>query len=816
VHAAGVDFNTGRFSHDIRFGYTKFKNGIVDAVLGTGITDPAPGIAIAIGGDITCLGAGVDAFCSGPNFLAPQKTFQSNKQAKYDGSISFGRHTLRYGAGVNRIQGAVFAAFVGTAPIVTSLTPAGQSDPLTYPVDAILIGNGQGFFTEKPGFGFPAGGSSDTRFTAYFGDQWKLRTNLTATIGLRYVRDTGRTDNDLARVPCSASVPNCTGNLLDQFGPGLGERIRQPNKNFGPQIGLAWDPWKNGKTAIRAGFGIYYENAIWNNILFDRPPRLKKGIFFAIQEVCSQGGIAMPDGSLQTTINGKNIATQVCGQPIGSVVNDAKAIEAALQQATLAAGAQSNPGYIGNILADSFNNTGTELLAPSYRTPYSMQFNLGVQRELRPGTVLSVDYIRNVGLHSLLGYDTNHVGDSRFLNLNAAQHAIALTLANCGVTTINQAVTLCPNDPTGAPPDPNNPYVPRPATIFDFAGNGLDSGYGKFGGLPAAVAGKAGISNTPDTGAAFPGINPNVGANQMLFPIGRSAYNGLQMKLTSQKTDPVPGMKSVNFVVSYALSRLSAMARDGDFINNAFSFRNTNLRGPNGLDRRHQLSGGATMDFKYGASLSFITHWYSPLPSNLFLPSPSNGMPGAIFTSDLDGDGSLAGNTSGQSGDLLPGTTIGSFGRGVGVSGLAALINQWNSSGAGKLTPAGQALADAGLFTQAQLIALGAVTPTIAAPPTGEEGLGNMFTFDLKLGWKIKPAHRWERLTVEPQVSIYNLFNRQNFDSPSQPLSGILNGTAGTLNGTTRGDRSNLVGLGSGVFALGAPRSMEFGFKVVF
>ena len=274
VHAAGVDFNTGRFSHNIRFGYTKFKNGIVDAVLGTGITDPAPGIAIAIGGDITCLGAGVDAFCSGPNFLAPQKTFQSNKQTKYDGSISFGRHTLRYGAGVNRIQGVVFAAFVGTAPIVTSLTPAGQSDPLTYPVDAILIGNGQGFFTEKPGFGFPAGGSSDTRFTAYFGDQWKLRTNLTATIGLRYVRDTGRTDNDLALVPCSASVPNCTGNLLDQFGPGLGGRIRQPNKNFGPQIGLAWDPWKNGKTAIRAGFGIYFENAIWNNILFDRPPRL--------------------------------------------------------------------------------------------------------------------------------------------------------------------------------------------------------------------------------------------------------------------------------------------------------------------------------------------------------------------------------------------------------------------------------------------------------------------------------------------------------------------------------------------------------------
>jgi hypothetical protein len=86
----------------------------------------------------------------------------------------------------------------------------------------------------------------------------------------------------------------------------------------------------------------------------------------------------------------------------------------------------------------------------------------------------------------------------------------------------------------------------------------------------------------------------------------------------------------------------------------------------------------------------------------------------------------------------------------------------------------------------------------------------------LKLGWKIKPVHGWERLLVEPQVSIYNLFNRQNFDSPSQPLSGILNGVPGTLNGTTRGDRSNLVGLGSGVFALGAPRSLEFGIKATF
>jgi hypothetical protein len=63
---------------------------------------------------------------------------------------------------------------------------------------------------------------------------------------------------------------------------------------------------------------------------------------------------------------------------------------------------------------------------------------------------------------------------------------------------------------------------------------------------------------------------------------------------------------------------------------------------------------------------------------------------------------------------------------------------------------------------------------------------------------------------------VYNLFNRQNYDSPRSPMSGTLSGVAGTANGTTRADRTNLIGLGSGVFAIGAPRSLEFGFRIYF
>ena len=58
-HVVGVDFNTGSFTHSIRFGYTKFQNGITDAVTGSSIFDPAPGIELAIGGDPNCLTAGL-------------------------------------------------------------------------------------------------------------------------------------------------------------------------------------------------------------------------------------------------------------------------------------------------------------------------------------------------------------------------------------------------------------------------------------------------------------------------------------------------------------------------------------------------------------------------------------------------------------------------------------------------------------------------------------------------------------------------------------------------------------------------------------
>ncbi len=270
----GADFNTGSFSHQIRFAYLKFQNQIVDATTGSA--------SLPFANIHAELFMGATGLVAGPNLLAPQSTPQSDHELKYDGTKVKGSHVIRYGVSYNHLQGGGFASFFRNGPEVeAALTPGeittaaggpfpgGAGNPYNYPDDFVLVANGLGYSTTKPALGFPAGGlGPDNRFLLYLGDTWKVLSNLALTYGIRYDRDTGRTDSQYPAIPG-----------LNALMPGLGNPVIQPNNNWAPQIGLAWDPMKNGKTSIRGGIGLFYENAIWNNVLFDGPYRQATGGF---------------------------------------------------------------------------------------------------------------------------------------------------------------------------------------------------------------------------------------------------------------------------------------------------------------------------------------------------------------------------------------------------------------------------------------------------------------------------------------------------------------------------------------------------------
>jgi hypothetical protein len=829
AQAVGVDWNKGSWSNSFRFGYLKFHN-IIGGGTGTTVTpvNPVPAAEIVFG-DLA-------SFASGPNFLAAQQTFQSDKQTKWDGAKVIGNHVLRFGAAVNRIEGGGFAAFFGLGPQITSFINFPGSapgapylfcantnfqgcdpNPGDYPITSAILSNGQGFFTEKPGFNLPAGGQSDTRVEGYIGDSWKIKPNLTIIYGLKYGRDTGRNDADLAPIPCSeTTLITCTGNLLDQFGntPGLGNRVRQPNKNLGPQLGFAWSPFHDSKTVIRGGAGIYYENSIFNNTLFDRPGKLATGLFFGTANLNCAPGAAPGSSSVQfpvvgggfnkvTSIDGLDLATQVCFQPVGAAGQAVADLQTAYDAATTAAGPAANANFVGNTLTLG-PAAGYAAYFPKYQPTRAYQMNIGFQREIVRGGVLSVDFIRNLSLHFPLTLDANHVGDSRFLNTAAATNAINNTLAACGVGSIDAAIAACPGL---HPAMGGNPV--GGATITDFALNGLDSGRSFLFGFGAPAFGL-----TPDTGAAFPGINPNVGIGNFQYPAGRSTYDGLQSEYKQTVRNPFRDVDSMNLQFAYTLSSYQGNGGlDQNFSAVAFDARNpTKFFGPTGLDRTHQFRFGTTFEVAHhGPRISFIGGFASPLQSDLLSTSSGTFAPGEIFRTDFTGDGTY--------GDLINSAATGigkpgTFNHGVSKGQLAGVIGNFNGTIAGNPTPAGQALISAGLFTNAQLVALGGVVQPITAPPANNSGNTWYKDVDTVLSW---PFRIKDKFTIEPSVSFFNLFNFAQY-TPLVGLAGgpgSINGTVGGFGDPTTHDAVR-VGTGSGVFASGAPRQTEFGLRLEF
>ncbi len=832
--SGGADFQTGHFTHSFRGSYEKFHNLIGDLSASAPL-NLLPGITFQ---------NVVQLLETGPNDNAPQGTFQSDKQARYDGSWTKGAHTIRYGYSINHILGGGFASFFGLAPRVretattaftgpTAKNPlalgcgavAGAapclSDPLNgYHASSIVLGNGLGFFTENPGFGLQGGGVHDWREGAYIADAWKVTPNFTFSAGLRWSVDTDRANQDVATIPCSAldtvnvftnpALLPCTGNtsLFSAFGAQYGGQVHQPYGDFAPQIGIIY-ALPDKKTVLRAGFGLFFEGDVFNNTTNARTGLLASGPFFNDKSVCGSGNFQQPDGTIvnSATVGGANRSiASICAGTIQSAAPYAIALQQAYQTNSAKNAQSANGAFIGETL------DANGLYGAPYRAPYSEQWNFGIQRELFKGSVLTADYIHNSTLKISQTQDVNHVGAARYLNSAAAASAITATAA----TYKNPAGAVSCAGTSGAAAI--NCLIANGASINNLASNGLDSGNTYLSGESASANGL-----TPNTGAAFPGANALLGSGAFLLPIGRSGYDALQVVFREQKSHPIKGIERSNLQISYNLSRIVSSAGGGsDQFFSSASYDNDNPNqyiGRAGLDRKHQLSLGGSFIFKYGPELGLIGHFYSALPANLTLDSSN---PNAnIFQSDITGDGTT--------GDLAPGTLPGDYMHRVKPNQLGGYITNFNSTVAGTLTPAGTALVNAGLFTRAQLVALNAtvqalpVLPQAIAPANPDfRSLDATFSYPIRIGHYVHTLG--ESVMLEPKISFYNVANLSNFGGGAgnpnvAPFSGDIGANGpGSLNGPNNFATVNnyRVTRQSGTYDQGAPRTTEFQLRLVF
>jgi hypothetical protein len=262
----------------------------------------------------------------------------------------------------------------------------------------------------------------------WFGqDTWKVKHNLTLTLGLRYQLDgvpgeEGANFSNLLTNPASFPV------VLSIVGPGTGKQLYNSDySNIEPRVGFSWDPWGNGKTAIRGAFGVFHDRVFGN--LFGNargnPPFEQD---FTINSVDTANDFYK--GQIATTLG---INAQNPAQPFAL-----PAVPLTTPSATIADGAHLAP-----VLFDTH-----------FRNAASNSWSFGIQHELPGNNVIDVAYVASEGHHIYREVDGNPPDPN----------------------LVNQLLSICSN-PTG-PQNPTGCKTDNVRSIFLYEGADV------FGNLP--------------------------------------------------------------------------------------------------------------------------------------------------------------------------------------------------------------------------------------------------------------------------------------------------------------------------------------------
>jgi hypothetical protein len=201
-------------------------------------------------------------------------------------------------------------------------------------------------------------------FSAFLQDDWRVARGLTVNYGLRW-EYMSPPQLDGAATPRLDPANMANGvTPYQNFQIVAGRAINPYYHAFAPRIGLAWDPFGDGKTAIRAAWGIYY----------DRLP----GADFSVADQNPGNGRTVTVVENAQGIGDYRIVDGIPAAPVPSAVNLALPVN------------QAN-GFI--------------FYEPNLRRPYTMQMSFTIEREIVRRTLLDVAYVGGRGVQLVSAYD---------------------------------------------------------------------------------------------------------------------------------------------------------------------------------------------------------------------------------------------------------------------------------------------------------------------------------------------------------------------------------------------------------------------------
>jgi hypothetical protein len=373
-----------RAVNQARFQYSVYEPAYVtdnplDPVVLIGYRNPKAGVQTLIAGNSTS--------SSLQNFADSRK--ETRYQIQDSVSYVFGTHTFKFGADVQHVDSKA-----------TSLGDATG----TYNFNSVFNYSNNTLSRYRQNFG-TASDVVNTYYGAFLNDEFKPARNLTLSYGVRYERETAVSDNN----------------------------------NWGPRLGIAWDPFNKGKGVIRFGTGIFYNRVLLRTV----------GDF--IQN--DLGGLQSFDSNTITTAN--NARNNVLGQIAADFPNgyaSIDALKAAIARAncgTTAAPVSCGPntGFLTN--GGSSSNPLRSVDA-NLKIPESYQFNVGFEREVAKGYVFEANYTWNKTANLWREYNRNApLVPTGYADLTAWLVDHPLTFTNGTITRTYQFYRGNTDDPTG-------------------------------------------------------------------------------------------------------------------------------------------------------------------------------------------------------------------------------------------------------------------------------------------------------------------------------------------------------------------------------